>query len=85
MNLLDALRTIEDHIRPGMTVECWMLGNGQMMRRVMFNDGETYASNVVEFETAILAIKSIAHMPVSIDEHMNKVRAAAAIGESGHE
>lgn len=69
MNLDDALKTLEDNLRPGMSVECWMLSNGHMMRRVRFNDGETYASNTDEWETAIVATASIAGMPVSIEDY----------------
>ena len=45
MNLIDALKTIEAHMRQGMTIECWMLSNGAMMRKVEFNDGESFAAN----------------------------------------
>ena len=41
MNLIDALKTIEAHMRQGMTIECWMLSNGALMRKVAFNDGES--------------------------------------------
>ena len=68
MNLDDALACIEQYIRPGMTVEVWQAHNLKLVRRVIFNDGETYAGTPQQFAAAILAVSAIAEMPTTMDE-----------------
>jgi len=72
MNLIDALKTIEAHMRQGMTIECWMLSNGAMMRKVEFNDGESFAANNAEFADAINAVAVLATMPTTVDDFTDK-------------
>ena len=38
MNLIDALKTIEAHMRQGMTIECWMLSNAQAQGSLLSHD-----------------------------------------------
>ena len=68
MNLDDALRCLEEHIRPGMTIEVWQTTNCKMVRRVIFNDGETYAETSEKFAKAIESVEVIAEMPTTLDE-----------------
>ena len=68
MNLDDAIRCIEQHIRPGMTVEIWQTTNCVMIRRVVFNDGETYAENSDKFASAIEAVELISELPTTLDD-----------------
>ena len=72
MNLLDALKTIESHIRPGVTIECWMLSNGQMMRKVSFNDGDSFAASNAEWEAAIKAVGALSQMPTTVEDFGDK-------------
>jgi hypothetical protein len=72
MNLLDALKTIEAHIRPGVPIECWMLSNGQMMRKVSFNDGDSFAATNTEWEDAILATATLAQLPTTVEDFGDK-------------
>ena len=67
MNIDDALRCIEQHIRPGMTVEIWQTTNCKMVRRVVFNDCETYADTPEKFALAIEAVEVIAELPTTLD------------------
>lgn len=69
MNLLDALSAIEEHLRPGMTVDCWMLESGEMIRRVIFNDGESYARTNTEWEAAIKATAILAGLPTTQEDY----------------
>ena len=76
MNLDDAIRCIEQHIRPGMTIEMWQTTNCMMVRRVVFNDGETYADNSDNFALAIKAIEFISEFPTTLDDftaHLKKI------------
>lgn len=57
---------------PGMTIECWMLSNGQMMRKVEFNDGQSFASTNSEWAEAIKATEVLARLPTSVDEFQSK-------------
>lgn len=68
MNLLEALKTIESHIRPGVTIECWMLRNGQMMRKVSFNDGDSFAATNDEWESAILAVADLSKLATTVED-----------------
>jgi hypothetical protein len=72
MNLLEALKTIEAHIRPGVTIECWMLSNGQMMRKVSFNDGDSFAATNAEWEAAIKAVAALSQMPTTVEDFGDK-------------
>jgi len=72
MNLLDALKTIEAHIRPGVTIECWMLSNGQMMRKVSFNDGDSFAATNAEWEVAIKAVAALSQMATTVEDFGDK-------------
>ena len=72
MNLIDALKTIESHIRPGVTIECWMLSNGQMMRKVSFNDGDSFAASNAEWEVAIKAVGALSQMPTTVEDFGDK-------------
>lgn len=72
MNLLDALKTIEAHLRPGMTIECWMLDNGHMMRKVSFNDGDAFAATNAEWEAAINANAVLSQLPTTLEDYTDK-------------
>ncbi len=49
-----------------------MLSNGAMMRKVSFNDGDSFAANNAEWEDAIKATAVLATMPVDHDEFVEK-------------
>ena len=68
MNIDDALRCIEQYIRPGMTIEIWQTTNCFIVRRVVFNDGETYADTPEKFAMAIEAVKVIAELPTTLED-----------------
>lgn len=72
MNLLGALKTIESHIFPGMTVECWVLTNGKMMRKVSFNDSDFFAATNAELEVAIKAVAALSQMPTTVEDFCDK-------------
>lgn len=89
MNLIDALKTIEDHLRPGMTIECWMLDNGHMMRKVSFNDGDAFAATNGEWEAAIKANMVLSQMPTTVEDFTDRyplsVKMKGYPAESDHE
>lgn len=72
MNLIDALKTIEDNLRPGMGVECWMLDNGHMMRKVSFNGGDAFAATNGEWEAAIKANMVLSQLATTVDEFTDR-------------
>ena len=75
MNLDDAIRCIELHIRPGMTIEMWQTTNCVMIMRVVFNEGETYVGNADNFASAIKAVGLISEFPTTLDDfaaHLKK-------------
>lgn len=77
MNLDDAIRCVEQHIRPGMTVEMWQTTNCLMVRRVVFNDGETYADNSDKFASAIEAVELISELPATLDDFEAHIKKTA--------
>lgn len=70
MNLDDALKCLAESFQPGMTVECWMLGNGQLMRRVRLDDSDTefYCANDEQLSMAINAVAQLLTLAGSMDE-----------------
>jgi hypothetical protein len=72
MNIIDALKAIESELRPGITVECWMLSNGKMMRCVEVNEYRVFAKNNDEWAAAIEAWKVLADMPQTCEEFTDK-------------
>ena len=71
MTLIEALRTIEEHMLSGVHIECWMRPNGMILRRVMFNDGEAWARTTEEFAAAIEANRVLATIPTNEEDFMN--------------
>lgn len=75
MNLDDALKCLAESFQPGMTVECWMLGNGQLMRRVRLDDSETefYCANDEQLSMAINAVAQLLTLAGSMDDSLHAI------------
>ena len=53
MELIDALKTIEVYLRPGISIELWMMSTGQIIHKLGNNESDSFFSKIEEFDEAI--------------------------------
>ena len=60
MELIDALKTIEAHLKPGISIELWMMSTGQTIYRLGGEDDFSFFNTGEELVAAIEEATSLA-------------------------
>ena len=65
MELIDALKTIEEHLQPNIAIGLWMLPDGKLMCSAALGKVDFYANSTEKLAIAVEAIKTLSQFPLS--------------------
>ena len=65
MELIDALKIIEEHLQPNIAIGMWMLPDGKLMCSAAIGEIDFYADSTEKLVIAVEAIKTLSQFPSS--------------------